>query len=208
MLKIQNYGQDSTSSVQRMIFSTGKMTATTTTTTTIFCHHHVLPSHQHLILDHHHSYHHHLNRQLLAIFFWDAPGENLSQQSPYIPPAPDSPPLPSTSNLRPKRQSDMATNTTQTLQGDHLTGEPERLIEKEKPNKNIVPDNDIVFWQQKIPTIFDNDDLRLKKSRQLSQRIKKQTTKIRFRRYRMKSIWAMFLQSMSSILEVGMETFP
>ena len=99
----------------------------------------------------------------LSDFFWDDPGENLSQQSPYIAPDPDPPPLPLTSNLRPKQQRPMATNTNQTLSGDRLIGELERVIEKEKPKENIVLDDDIVFPLPKIPTILDNDDFKVKK---------------------------------------------
>ena len=58
----------------------------------------------------------------------------------------------------------MATNTNQTLSGDRLIGELERVIEKEKPKENIVLDDDIVFSLPKIPTILDNDDFKLKKT--------------------------------------------
>ena len=40
-----------------------------------------------------------------------------------------------------KRKNDAATNTTQTLSSDRLIGELERVIEKEQPKENLVPDN-------------------------------------------------------------------
>ena len=75
------------------------------------------------------------------------------------------PPLPLSPapSLRLKRQSDMGTNTTQTLSGDCLIGELKRVIEKQKPKENLVPDEDIVFMLSKIPTILDNDDFETKK---------------------------------------------
>ena len=57
----------------------------------------------------------------------------------------------------------MATNTTQTLSGDRLIGKLERVIEKEKPKENIVPDKDIVFSLPEIPTILNNDGFKVKK---------------------------------------------
>ena len=51
----------------------------------------------------------------------------------------------------------METNTTQTLSGDRLISELERVIGKEKPKENLVPDEDIVFKLPKISTIPDND---------------------------------------------------
>ena len=57
----------------------------------------------------------------------------------------------------------MATNTTQTLSGDCLIGKLERVIEKEKPKENIVPDKDIVFSLPEIPTILNNDGFKVKK---------------------------------------------
>ena len=59
---------------------------------------------------------------------------------------------------RPKNTNTAATNTTQTFSGDHLIGELERVIEKEKPRENIVPEDDIIFHLPKIPTILDNED--------------------------------------------------
>ena len=40
-----------------------------------------------------------------------------------------------------KRKNDAATNTTQTFSSDRLIGELERVIEKEQPKENLVPDN-------------------------------------------------------------------
>ena len=62
----------------------------------------------------------------------------------------------------------MGTNTTQTMIGDHLIGELVRVIEKEKPKEEIVPDENIFFSLPKIPTILDNEDFEIK------QEIKKQ----------------------------------
>ena len=67
------------------------------------------------------------------------------------------------STLRLKRQSDVGTNTTHTSSGDCLIGELERVIEKEKPKENLVPDEVIVFTLPKIPTILENDDFETKK---------------------------------------------
>ena len=66
--------------------------------------------------------------------------------------------LPQPGNLTFQSKNDVATNTTQTLSGDRLTGELERVIEKEKPKENLVPDEDIVFTLPKLLTILDNDD--------------------------------------------------
>ena len=62
----------------------------------------------------------------------------------------------------------MGTKTTQTMSADHLIGELERVIEKEKPKEEIVPDENIIFSLPKIPTILDNEDFEIK------QEIKKQ----------------------------------
>ena len=67
----------------------------------------------------------------------------------------------------------MATNTNQTLSGDRLIGELERVIEKEKPKENIVLDDDIVFSLPKIPTILDNDDFKVRK--QTTEQVNKET---------------------------------
>ena len=60
--------------------------------------------------------------------------------------------------MRLKKQSDVETNTTQMLSGGCLNSELERVIEKEKPKENLVPDEDTVFTLPKISTILDNDD--------------------------------------------------
>ena len=59
---------------------------------------------------------------------------------------------------RAKNTNTAATNTTQKFSGDRLIGELERVIEKEKPRENIVPEDDIIFHLPKIPTILDNED--------------------------------------------------
>ena len=62
----------------------------------------------------------------------------------------------------------MGTNTTQTMSGDCLIGELERVIEQENPKEEIVHDQNIVFSLPKITTTLDNDDFEIK------QEIKKQ----------------------------------
>ena len=57
----------------------------------------------------------------------------------------------------------MVTNTTQTLSDNRLIGELERVIDKEKPKENIVPDEEIVFTLPKIPTFLNNDNFEVKK---------------------------------------------
>ena len=67
-----------------------------------------------------------------------------------------------------KTSSNVGTNTTQTMSGNRLIGELERVTEKEKPKEEIVPDENIIFSLQKIPAILDNEDFEIK------QEIKKQ----------------------------------
>ena len=62
----------------------------------------------------------------------------------------------------------VGTNTTQTMSGDCLIGELERVIEQENPKEEIVHDQNIVFSLPKITTTLDNDDFEIK------QEIKKQ----------------------------------
>ena len=38
----------------------------------------------------------------------------------------------------------------------------ERVIEKEKPKKEIVPDENIIFTLPKVPTILDDEDFEIK----------------------------------------------
>ena len=54
------------------------------------------------------------------------------------------------------------------MSADRLIGELERVIEKEKPKEEIVPDENIIFSLPKIPTILENEDFEIK------QEIKKQ----------------------------------
>ena len=54
------------------------------------------------------------------------------------------------------------------MNGDRLIGELERVIEKEKPKEEIVPDESIIFTLPKAPTILDDEDFETK------QEIKKQ----------------------------------
>ena len=57
-----------------------------------------------------------------------------------------------------KTKNDAATNTTQTMSSDRLIGELEQVIEKEKPNADLVPEDNIVFALPKILEILDNKD--------------------------------------------------
>ena len=56
----------------------------------------------------------------------------------------------------------MGVNTTQAISRDHLIGELERVIEKEKPKEEIVPDENIIFTLPKAPTILDDEDFETK----------------------------------------------
>ena len=105
---------------------------------------------------------------------------NFDFSNGYASPASDPPPLrgfartffrngPSTaktsSNVgtnRAKTSSNVGANMTQAMRGDRLIGELDRVIDKEKPKEEFVPDENIVFSLPKIPTIFDNEDLELK----------------------------------------------
>ena len=58
--------------------------------------------------------------------------------------------------------SNVGTNTTQTMSGDCLIGELERVIEKEEPKEEIVPDENIIFTVPKAPTILDVEDFETK----------------------------------------------
>ena len=98
----------------------------------------------------------------------------------YVPPAPDLPALrgfarnvfpnrPSIAKTSSNVSTNMAktssyvgTNTTQTMSGDRLMGELERVIEKQKTKQEIVPDENIIFSLPKIPTILDNEDFEIK----------------------------------------------
>ena len=62
----------------------------------------------------------------------------------------------------------MGTNTTQAMSSDCLIGELKRVLEKEKPKKEINPDEYISFSLPKIPTFLHNEDFEIK------QKIKKQ----------------------------------
>ena len=94
---------------------------------------------------------------------------NFDFSNGYTSPASDPPPLrgfartffrngPSTA----KTSSNVGTNMTQAMRGDRLIGELDRVIEKEKPKEEFVPDKNIVFSLPKIPTILDNEDFELK----------------------------------------------
>ena len=61
-----------------------------------------------------------------------------------------------------RRKNDAATSTTQMMSGDCLLGELERVIKIKKSNKNLVPEDDIVFALPKIPRILDNKDFEQK----------------------------------------------
>ena len=70
----------------------------------------------------------------------------------------------------------MGTKTTQTMSADRLIGELERVIEKEKPKEEIVPDENIIFSLPKIPTILENEDFEIKqeiKNKKMTRYMKK-----------------------------------
>ena len=48
-----------------------------------------------------------------------------------------------------KTLSNVGTNTTQIIIGDHLKGELERIVEKEKPKEEIFPEENIISSCQK-----------------------------------------------------------
>ena len=60
-----------------------------------------------------------------------------------------------------KTSSNVGTNATQTMSGDRLIKELERVIEKENPKEEIAPSENI-FSLPKIPTMFDNEDFEIK----------------------------------------------
>ena len=51
------------------------------------------------------------------------------------------------------------------MSGDCLIGELERVIEKEKPKEEIVPDENIIFTLPKAPTILDDEDFETKQEK-------------------------------------------
>ena len=57
-----------------------------------------------------------------------------------------------------KRKNDVVTKTTQTLSGDRLIGELERVIDKEKPKGNLVPEEEIIFTLPNSSTILDDEE--------------------------------------------------
>ena len=102
---------------------------------------------------------------------------NVNNFPPPPPPSPpltpfqnffQPPPLQRAPDATARRKNDAATNTTQTMSSDCLIGELERVIEKEKPKENLLPEDDIVFALPKIPEILSNEDFEQK------QEIKKQ----------------------------------
>ena len=62
----------------------------------------------------------------------------------------------------PKTSSTVGTYTTKTMSGDCWIGELERVIEKEKPKEETVPDENIIFSLPKTPTILDYEDFEIK----------------------------------------------
>ena len=59
---------------------------------------------------------------------------------------------------------------TQTMSGDCLIGELERVIEKEEPKEEIVPDENIIFTVPKTPTILDVEDFETKQEMKKTKR--------------------------------------
>ena len=65
--------------------------------------------------------------------------------------------LPEIPKFEPRKISKPKTHqTTQSLSGNKLIRELERVIEKEKPKEEIITDEDISFTLPKIPTISDD----------------------------------------------------
>ena len=94
---------------------------------------------------------------------------NIDLSNGYVPPMHDPPMFRGYARnfflngpSRAKTSSNMGPNTTQMMSGDRLIGKLERVIEKEKPKKAIVPDENIIFSLAKIATIFDNEDFEIK----------------------------------------------
>ena len=50
----------------------------------------------------------------------------------------------------------------QKMNGDCLIVEPRRVIEKEKPKEEIIPDENIIFTLPKAPTILDDESFETK----------------------------------------------
>ena len=94
----------------------------------------------------------------------------------YIPPPPlqqffHSPVPTQPGNITFQSKNGVAINTTETLSGDRLIGELKKVIGKDQPKENLVPDEDIIFTLPKLPGILDNDYFEKK------QEIKKQQGK-------------------------------
>ena len=94
---------------------------------------------------------------------------NFDFSNGYVPPAPDPLPLrgfarnifPSRSSMA-KTSSNVGISTKQTMSGDCLIGELERVIEKEKQKEEIFPDENITFTLPKAPIILDDEDFQIK----------------------------------------------
>ena len=103
--------------------------------------------------------------------------DNINSFPPHPPPPPPLPPFQKFFQPRPFQRvpdvtvggkNNAATNTTQTMSGNRLIDELERVIERKETKENLVPEDDIVFASSKIPEILDNEDFEQK------QEIKKQ----------------------------------
>ena len=76
-----------------------------------------------------------------------------------------------------KTSSNVGTNTTQTMSGDCLIGELERVIEKEEPKEEIIPDENIIFTLPKAPTVLDDEgfetkqEIKIQKDEKMQQEI-------------------------------------
>ena len=68
-----------------------------------------------------------------------------------------------------KTSSNVGTNVTQTMSGDRLIKELERVIEKENPKEEIAPGENI-FSLPKIPTMFDNEDFEIKQEKKTNKK--------------------------------------
>ena len=94
---------------------------------------------------------------------------NFDFSNSYVPPAPDpSPRRGFVGNFFPNRpstaknSSNVRTNMVQKMNGDCLIVEPRRVIEKEKPKEEIIPDENIIFTLPKAPTILDDESFETK----------------------------------------------
>ena len=111
---------------------------------------------------------------------------NFDFSNGYVLPVPDPLPLrrfagnifpnePLTAKILSQKNT-VGTNTTQTMSGDCLIGEFERVIEQENPKEEIVHDQNIILSLPKITTILDTDDFEIKqeiKKKKMTSQLRK-----------------------------------